>query len=119
MTYPARLRALNLPSLVSRRKQADMLQMYRTLTKIDKLDKDNIGKMDLGERTRGHKFKFCKNRAITREKRNTLISRAVNDWKTLSNYVVSAENLIQFKIRLEKEWNCTGKECKFDPSSYY
>ena len=30
----------------------------------------------------------------------------------LSNYVVSAENLIQFKIRLEKEWNC--KEYKFD-----
>ena len=117
MSYPARLRALNLPSLVYRRKRADMLQMYRIVTEIDKLDKDNIIKMDLGERTRGHKFKLCKNRAITREKRNTLGSRAVNDWNTLSDYVVSAENLIQFKIRLEKEWNC--KEYKFDPSSYY
>ena len=28
MTYPAKLRALNLPSLVYRRKRADMLQMY-------------------------------------------------------------------------------------------
>ena len=73
--------------------------------------------MDLGERTIGHKFKHCKNRAITREKRNTLGSRAVKDWNTLSNYAVSAENLIQFKIRLEKEWNC--KEYKFDLSSYY
>ena len=117
MSYPARLRALNLPSLVYRRKRADMLQMFRIVTEIDKLDKDNIINMDLGERTRGHRFKLCKNRAITREKRNTLGSRAVNDWNTLSDYVVSAENLIQFKIRLEKEWNC--KEYKFDPSSYY
>ena len=117
MSYPARLRALNLPSLVYRRKRADMLQMYRIVTEIDKLDKDNIVKMDLGERTRGHTFTLCKNRAITREKRNTLGSRAVNDWNTLSDYVVSAENLMQFKIRLEKEWNC--KEYKFDPSSYY
>ena len=68
--------------------------------------------MDLGERTRGHKFKLHKDRATTREKRNTVGSRA-----TLLNYVVSAENLIQFKIRLEKEWN--SKEYKFDPSSYY
>ena len=91
--------------------------MYRIVTETDKLDKGNIVKMDLGERTRGHKFKLCKNRAITREKRNTLGSRAVNDWNTLSNYVVSAENLIQFKIRLEKEWNC--KEYEFDDSSFY
>ena len=81
MSYPARLRKLNLPSLVYRRKRADMLQMYRIVTEIDKLDKDNIIKMDLGERTRGHKFKLCKNRAITREKRHTLGSRAMNDWK--------------------------------------
>ena len=48
--------------------------------------------MDLGERTRVHKFKLCKNRAITREKRNTLGLRTLNDWNTLSDYVVSAEN---------------------------
>ena len=63
------MRALNLPSLVYRRKRADMLQMYRIVTEIDKLDKDHIAKMDLGERTRGHKFKLCKNRALTREKK--------------------------------------------------
>ena len=111
------LRDMTLPSLVYRRKWADMLQMYRIVNKIDKLDKDNIVKMDLGERTIWHKFKHCKNRVITREKRNTLGSRAVKDWNTLSNYVVSAENLIQIKIRLEKEWNCN--EYKFNPSSYY
>ena len=49
--------------------------------------------MDLGERTRGHKFKLRKERATTREKRNTLGSRAVNDWNTLSNYVVQCRKL--------------------------
>ena len=46
-----------------------------------------------------------------------LSSWAVNDWITLSNHMVSAENLIQFKIRLEKDLN--SKVYKFDPSSYY
>ena len=72
MTYPARLRALNLPSLVYRRKLADMLQMYRIVTEIDKLDQDNIVKMDLGERTRRHKFKLCNIRTEPRQERKEI-----------------------------------------------
>ena len=41
----------------------------------------------------------------------------MNEWNSLSNQVVDAENLNQFKTRLEIEWN--DKEYKFDPSSYY
>ena len=102
MAYPARLRALDLPSLVYRRKRADMLQMYRIITGVDNLDSNNFVKMDPGVKTRGHRFKILKVRAETREKRSTLGYRAVNDWNALSNHVVEAENLIQFKIRLEK-----------------
>ena len=39
MAYPARLRALDLPTLVYRRKRADMLQMYRIITGVDNLDR--------------------------------------------------------------------------------
>ena len=45
MTYPARLRALKLSSLVCKLKGADMLQMYITVSEIDKLDKDDILKV--------------------------------------------------------------------------
>ena len=117
MVYPARLRALDLPTLVYRRKRADMLQMYRIITGVDNLDSNNFVKMDPGVKTRGHRFKILKVRAETREKRSTLGYRAVNDWNALSNHVVEAENLIQFKIRLEKAWH--HKEFKYDPSNFY
>ena len=94
-----------------------MLQMYLIMTGIDNLDKNNFAEFDIGVRTRGHQFKILKVRTETREKRNTVGYRAVNDWNTLSNQVVEAENLIQFKFRLEKYWN--HKEFKYDPTSYY
>ena len=77
----------------------------------------NFVELDLGGRTRGHSYKLFKSRVKTREKRNTLGFRAINEWNSLSNQVVDAENLNQFKTRLEIEWN--DKEYKFDPSSYY
>ena len=58
MAYPARLGALYLISLVYRRKGADMLQMYRIITGVDNLDRNNFVKMDPGIRTRRHKFKI-------------------------------------------------------------
>ena len=70
-----------------------MLQMYRITTGVDNLDRNNFIKMDPGVRIRGHRFKILKVRVETREKRSTLGYRAVNDWNTLSNYVVEAENL--------------------------
>ena len=54
-----------------RKKRADILQMYRTVTEIDKLDKENIVKMDLCEGTREHRYKLHRDRATTREERNT------------------------------------------------
>ena len=44
--------------------------MYRIVTGIDKLEKVNTMKMDLGQRTRKHKCQFHKlDRATTKEKR--------------------------------------------------
>ena len=50
--------------------------------------------LDLGGRRRGHSYKLLKSRVKTREKRNTLGCRAINDRNPLSNRVVDAENLI-------------------------
>ena len=116
-SYETRLKVLNLPSLVYRRKRADMLQIYRIMSHIDKLDGNKIVMRDLNVRTRGHNFKLFKPRVRTKEKRGTLGFRAITDWNTLSNDVVDAENLIQFKTRLEEQWKT--KEFKFDPSNHY
>ena len=112
-SYPVRLKRLNLLSLVYRRKRADMIQLYRIMTGIDNLQSSKFIKMEK-RITRGHIFKAFKPRASSRIKRNTLGYRAINEWNTLSNSVVSSENINQFKTRLESFWET--QEFKYDPS---
>ena len=112
-SYPVRLKRLNLPSLVYRRKRADMIQLYRIMTGIDNPQSSKFIKMEKGI-TRGHIFKAFKPRAFSKIKRNTLGYRAIDEWNTLSNSVVSSENINQFKTRLESFWET--QEFKYDPS---
>ena len=88
--YPVSLKRLNLPSLVYRRKRADMIQLYRMMTGIDNLQSSKFIKMEQGI-TRGHLFKAFKPRASSKIKRNTLGYRAINEFNTLSNNVISSE----------------------------
>ena len=62
--------------------------------------------------TRGHKFKIFKPRCKTNVKKNTLAYRAVNEWNALSNDVIEAENINQFKSKLEEYWH--DKEYKIN-----
>ena len=115
-SYPVRLKRLNLPSLVYRIKRADMIQLYRIMTGIDNLQSSKFIRMEKGI-TRGHIFKAFKPRASSRIKRNTLGYRAINEWNTLSNSLVSSENINQFKTRLESFWET--QEFKYDPSRFH
>ena len=117
LDYPSRLRTLDLPSLVYRRRRADMLQIYRIIRGIDKLDKDKFIELVGQTATRGHSFKIFKPRNKSRVKYNTLGSRAVSDWNSLSEEVVQADNINQFKNRLKALWKT--KEYKYDPTNHY
>ncbi|MES9881006.1 MAG: reverse transcriptase domain-containing protein, partial [Sedimenticola sp.] len=61
-SYQERLRTLGLPSLEYRRERADLLQVYKILTGIDKIDKAKMFKMATEQRTRGHSMKIFKQR---------------------------------------------------------
>ena len=53
-SYEERLRALGLPSLEYRRERADMIQFYKIMHDIDKIDKDKFSTMHTYGATRGH-----------------------------------------------------------------
>lgn len=61
-TYPERLKTLGLPSLDHRRKRADMVQVYKIMINIDKVNKDKLFTMLQYTGTRGHPFKIYKKR---------------------------------------------------------
>ena len=115
-SYQFRLRQLGLPSLVYRRQRADMLQVFRILTEVDNVQIHQSIQIDKTS-TRGHKLKIFKPRCKTNIKKNTLAFRAINEWNALSNDVIEAENINQFKSKLEKYWH--DKEYKLDPSGYH
>ena len=62
-------------------------------------------------------FKIFEPRCKTIIKKNTLAYMAVNEWNALSNDVIEAENINQFKSKLEEYRH--DKEYKFDPSGFH
>ena len=82
--YPTRLRLLKLPSLVYRRRRADMLLIFRIFKGIDKLEPDTFFSLFGETATVVHPWKIFKPQNKNIIKCNTLASRAVNDWNALS-----------------------------------
>ena len=86
------------------------------MTGIDNLQSSQFIKLNQGT-TGGHMFKAFKPRVSSKIKRNILAYLVINEWNTLSNNVVSSENINQFKTRLESFWKT--KEFKYDPSRFH
>ena len=117
LPYPVRLRRLNLPSFICRRRRADLIQVYRMLNGIDDLDYTKFFVLVEGSHTRGHTLKLVKQRTTSRLRQCVLGIRVVNDWDSLDNEIVTADSVSSFKNRLEKFW----KEVTFklDPTGYH
>ena len=119
LPYPViiRLRRLNLPSLVYRRKRADLIQVYRMLNGMDDLDYTKFFVLAEGGHTRGHTLKLVKQRTTSRLRQCALGIRVVNDWNSLDDEIVTADSVNSFKNRLEKFWKDVA--FKFGPTGYH
>ena len=54
LPYEERLKTLGLPSLEYRRDRADLIQVYKIMHGIDKIDKDKMFTLSRYRATRGH-----------------------------------------------------------------
>ena len=115
-TYSERLKFLGLPSLEYRRERADMIQVYKILNDIDKVNKDKLFTMSHNIGTRGHQFKIYKNRYRLNVRGNYFSNRVIDLWNELPENTVMALTLNSFKSRLNKCWY--GHPRKFDPWCY-
>ena len=106
--YERRLQILQLPSLYYRRRRGDMIMVYQMLNGHVSLGSENLLKTcDLATHqvTRGHEWKLCKPRARTALRKHSFSHRVVKDWNSLPTDVVSANNIAQFKARLDHHWS--------------
>ena len=99
--YGDRLKKLNLPTLKHRRTRGDMITLYKMITGKIQTDKEFIQVERKKYQTRGHPLRLKKILSLKRERRNHLISRAVNKWNALPEMVVFANSTNTFKNQLD------------------
>ncbi len=104
LSYPERLKELNLPTLVYRRRRGDMIQAYKIFHNQYDLDKDIFFQTPTDCRTRGHPYKVFKERASSSVRRNFFSHRVVELWNDLPREVVTSPDVDTFKESLDNYW---------------
>ena len=93
MSSEARLKKLELPSLLERRQRGDLIEVYKILNGYEGTDYTKFFKLRKGP-TRGHPWKLEKNEHFSSQVREGwFTSRVVNPWNILLTNVVNAEFL--------------------------
>ena len=114
--YHERLRSLGLPSLEYQRKRADMVQVYKILHNIDKIDKDRLFQMATYSTTRGHSLKVFKRRTRLNVRASYFSQRMTDQWNAFSENIVTGPALNASKSRLNKFWK--DHSLKFIPACF-
>jgi hypothetical protein len=104
LPYDKRLRSLKLPSLQHRRRRGDMIQTYKILNEIDRIDSTLFFDISAASVTRGHSQKIVKKHARLGSRQSVFSQRVVNDWNSLPAEVIDSQSVNSFKSRLDKFW---------------
>ncbi len=88
-----------------RRKRGDMIQAYKILKKIDRIDPSKFFIQTKYKGTRSHSMKLFKPRFESELRRHAFSQRIIDDWNSLTGKIVNSEPLDIFKGRLDKHWN--------------
>ena len=105
MSYEKRLKHLSILSLQHRRIRGDLIQVFKMLNGIDKLEFSQFFEFAKDNRLRGHRYKLQKKRCRLDVRQNFFSQRIVDIWNNLSKNVVESQSLNAFKNNLDKEWH--------------
>ena len=101
--YQTKLRSLNLFSLDKRRLRGDLIETFKILTGLEKVDKEYFFSFSssLGV-TRGHKLKLAKPACRTDVRKFFFTNRIISTWNSLPAPVIECKTVDSFKHRLDK-----------------
>ena len=100
--YEERLKLTGLQSLKNRRIRGDLIETFKIIKGIDKVDHRKFFRVATDNRLRGHKYKFEKERSNIDIRMYFFSQRVVNYWNMLPLNVVDAPSLNSFKARLDR-----------------
>ena len=101
--YSERLEELKLPSPEYRRKRMYVIQTYKIMNNLDRIDEKKF-KLCKEVRTRGDSKTVQITQCKSLVRCNTFSQRVVNDWKALLDDVITSGSINQFKGRLGRWW---------------
>ena len=115
LSYSDRSRYLGLPSLQYRRLRSDMVETFRIINNIDKVNSNTIFPKNENT-TRGHKHKIYKRQCRTNIRKYIFSQRVVDTWNSLPAKVIESNTVNGFKNQLNLHWK--DLEIKFKPDIY-
>jgi ribonuclease P/MRP protein subunit RPP40 len=112
LSYPERLKILDIPTLVYRRHRGDMIEVYKIINGY--YNDGCTVKLTLSQNTitRGHRFKLAHSHTHLDKRKYFFTNRVVSLWNDLSDDVVSAQTVNSFKSKLDKFWSL--QHCKYE-----
>jgi len=102
LPYEERLSRLGLYSLEFRRMRGDLIETYKIMKGIDKIEAGKLFPLVGETKTRGHSLKIRGSRFRTEMRRNCFSQRVVNLWNSLPREAVEAASLSTFKTQLDR-----------------
>ena len=101
-SYEERLRDLGLFSLERRRLRGDLIETYKMVRGLDRVDRDSLFPLMEKASTRGHGFKLRGGSYRTDVRGRFFTQRVVRDWNALPAAVVDAPSLGAFKRSVDR-----------------
>ena len=101
MAYEERLKLLGLTIFRTRMLRADLIEVYKILNGMDKLDPNRYFTRSEGN-TRGHSCKMFKKSFNLDIGKYRFSNRICLEWNSLSEDIVDAKNLNSFKDKLDR-----------------
>ena len=103
LTYEGRLKKLELPSLQHRRRRSDMLQVFKIIMQLERIEAQKFFTPGTSF-TRGHSKKLFKPRPRLDIRKNFFSLRVIEDWNSLPQHLIDSEDLDDFKAGLDELW---------------
>ena len=111
---PGGLGGLDLPSLVCRRRVADLVQVCRIVHRVDVASSQEFFSFTGDSVARGHSLGLSRDGAESGLGQGVFGSGVVHGWSSLKENAVASVSLDRFGNRLEGDWR--DKEFKFGPA---
>jgi len=112
LSYEQRLRHLELTTLKERRIRGDLIETFKIMTGKERVDRSQFFQLSSCEyQLRGHSMKLSKQRTVRTShdvRKFSFSQRVVQEWNKLSEDVVEATTVNQFKNILDKFWQRYG-----------